>query len=74
MIRGMIPPTEDVMTVRTKLKKYEMLGEFLAELGGISPNRIRMIPLPGKATENKSAVPAPRDVRARRECAVFIAR
>jgi Uma2 family endonuclease len=39
------------MKVRTPPKKFEMISDLLARLGGISPTRICLNPPPGKATE-----------------------
>src|ERR1700681_1001055 len=42
---------EDGMSVHTLPKKFEMMNDLLARLGGISPARICLNPPPGKATE-----------------------
>src|SRR5437588_10937702 len=33
------------------ISRFENMGEVLDKLGGISPRRVRMRPLPGRATE-----------------------
>lgn len=36
---------------RTLLPNVEDLGELLEQLGGVAPNRVRLHPQPGTATE-----------------------